>query len=45
VESTGRTVRSARTQRSKEIPADELFEKLKPFQRLVEDDLEHADGD
>jgi hypothetical protein len=29
----------------KETPADELFEKLKPFQRLVEDDLEHADDD
>jgi hypothetical protein len=31
----------------KEIPADKLFEKLKPFQRLVEDDLEHtgSDGD
>ena len=28
-----------------EIPADELFEKLKPFQRLVEDDLEHTDDD
>jgi len=28
----------------KETPPDELFEKLKPFQELVEDDLERADG-
>jgi hypothetical protein len=28
---------------AKETSADELFEKLKPFQQLVEDDLEHSD--
>jgi hypothetical protein len=28
-----------------ETPADELFERLKPFQRLVKEDLEHADDD